>query len=252
MAAASAVALLAGPAAPRADAAPPGSYGVSGIDTSHYNHPGDEAIDWSRVRAAGHAFMFAKSTEGATEQDRWFARDMEGAKEAGLIRGAYHLYGRTPGGEQARNLVKTMKSAGYTGRAAGELPPAIDLELRNGTACPENFSTGQLRDFLRVVDTELGPARAGRSGSTAKRAPCPARPTQRRPTSTSPNATFPLDVHAERYASETQSVDNPAVVVSAVKPAGDASGDSSYGSTSPPAAGPGPASASASRPPASR
>lgn len=156
VAAASAVVLLAGPTAPRADAAPPDSYRVSGIDTSHHNHRGDEAIDWSRVRAAGHAFMFAKATEGATDQDRWFARDMRGAKEAGLIRGAYHLYGRTPGAEQARNLVKTMKSAGYTGRAAGELPPAIDLELRDGTACPENFSTGQLRDFLRVVDSELG------------------------------------------------------------------------------------------------
>ncbi|MFD6529413.1 glycoside hydrolase family 25 protein [Streptomyces sp. NPDC060184] len=156
VAAASAAALLAGPAAPRADAAPSGSYRVSGIDTSHHNHPGDQAIDWARVRAAGHAFMFAKATEGATEQDRWFARDMQGAKEAGLIRGAYHLYGRTPGAEQARNLVKAMKSAGYTGRAAGELPPAIDLELRDGTACPANFSAGQLRDFLRVVDDELG------------------------------------------------------------------------------------------------
>ncbi|MGW0786729.1 glycoside hydrolase family 25 protein [Streptomyces sp. NPDC002911] len=105
------------------EAAPPGSYRVKGVDTSRYSHPGEQAIDWREVRAAGHSFMIAKVTEGATVRDSWFARDLEDAKRAGLLRGAYHFYAGTPGTAQAENFVKAMKGAGYTGKAAGELPP---------------------------------------------------------------------------------------------------------------------------------
>ncbi|MFF0073868.1 glycoside hydrolase family 25 protein [Streptomyces sp. NPDC005494] len=153
--AASAWVLFTGPAVMPAHAAPPGDYRVKGVDTSHYNHPGSKAIDWRQVRRAGYAFMYAKATEGTTHQDDWLAADLKGAEAAGLVRGAYHFYGTTPGKDQARNFVATVKEAGYTGKAPGELPPAIDLELGSGGTCPNNFSTAGLRAFLRTLDAEM-------------------------------------------------------------------------------------------------
>ncbi|MEU1212948.1 glycoside hydrolase family 25 protein [Streptomyces sp. NPDC005791] len=153
--AASTAVVVTGLTAMPSEAAPPGKYRVKGVDTSHYSHPGGRAVDWRRVRAAGHSFVIAKATEGATERDSWFARDLEGAKRAGLVRGAYHFYAGTPGAAQAENFVQAMKGARYTGKAAGELPPTVDLELKKN-ACPKGFGTGQLRDFLQVLTGEVG------------------------------------------------------------------------------------------------
>ncbi|MFF3257434.1 GH25 family lysozyme [Actinacidiphila glaucinigra] len=138
-----------------ADAASPASFSVKGVDTSHHNHSKDGAIDWNRVRSSGHVFMFAKATEGADWSDPWFIRDLHGARQAGLMHGAYHFYGRTPGADQARNFVKTVRAAGYTGKRAGELPPALDLELKN-QKCPGNFSTSGVKAFLNVINTQMG------------------------------------------------------------------------------------------------
>ncbi|WP_326770892.1 GH25 family lysozyme (plasmid) [Streptomyces sp. NBC_01591] len=139
-----------------ADASSPASFSVKGVDTSHYNHTGGAAIDWNKVRASGHVFMFAKATEGADWSDRWFSRDLQGAKQAGLMHGAYHFYGRTPGAAQARNFVNAMKAAGYTGTRAGELPPTLDLELDKAGRCPGNFSTTGVRAFLDAVTAQMG------------------------------------------------------------------------------------------------
>ena len=139
-----------------ADAASPASYSVKGVDTSHHNHSGGRAIDWNRVRSSGQAFMFAKATEGADWTDPWFGRDLQGARQAGLMHGAYHFYGRTPGADQARNFVRTVKAAGYAGKRAGELPPVLDLELNRNGRCPANFSTAGVRAFLNVINTEMG------------------------------------------------------------------------------------------------
>lgn len=145
-----------------ADAASPDSFGVQGVDISHHNHEGHtghgvdrKPIDWKRVRASGRMFMFAKATEGVTWQDRWLGRDLEGARQAGMMYGAYHFYAATPGADQAHNFVDTVKKAGYTSKRAGELPPALDLELK-GRNCPAHFSNAGVRAFLHVIDTEMG------------------------------------------------------------------------------------------------
>lgn len=139
-----------------ANASSPASFGVRGVDTSHHNHAGGAAIDWNKVRASGYVFMVAKATEGADWSDRWFSRDLQAARQAGLLQGAYHFYGRTPGAAQARNFVDTMKAAGYTGKRAGELPPTLDLELDKAGHCPGNFSTAGVKAFLDVVSTQMG------------------------------------------------------------------------------------------------
>ena len=138
-----------------ADAASPSTYAVKGVDTSHHNHSGGNPIDWNRVRSSGQDFAFVKATEGSDWQDPWFSRDLGGARQAVLPHSPYHFYGRTPGADQARNFIATVKAAGYTGKAVSELPPVLDLEQHQGR-CPTNLSTAGVRAFLKTVTSQLG------------------------------------------------------------------------------------------------
>src|SRR5262245_5178777 len=61
---------------------------VVGVDLSH--HQG--RIDWGKVRASKAAFAFIKATEGATFTDPAFATNWSGARDAGVLRGAYHFF----------------------------------------------------------------------------------------------------------------------------------------------------------------
>ncbi|MGA5418475.1 GH25 family lysozyme [Streptomyces pseudogriseolus] len=138
-----------------ADAASPFTYAVRGVDTSHYNHSGGKPIDWNQVRSSGQDLAFVKATEGADWQDPWCTLDLRGVRQAGLPHGPYHFYSRTPGADQARNFVSTVKAAGYMGKAAGELPPVLDLEQQQGR-CPANFGIADVRAFLTTVTSHLG------------------------------------------------------------------------------------------------
>ena len=64
---------------------------VTGIDVASWQHPGDDPIQWNRVRGAGHRFAIIKATEGVTYTNPWFAGDRRGAQQAGLVVGAYHF-----------------------------------------------------------------------------------------------------------------------------------------------------------------
>ena len=115
---------------------PGGNYPVRGIDTSHYQHPnGSTPIDWNRVAAGGWKFAFVKATQGTSYTDEWFARDLAGAKQAGLPRAPYHFLEAGDGAAQAQHFLQVANQAGYTGTQAGELPPALDLESVGGF-CP--------------------------------------------------------------------------------------------------------------------
>ncbi|MFD4855321.1 GH25 family lysozyme [Streptomyces atratus] len=110
-----AVLVALGVIAPAVEAAPPSSYGVSGADTSHYNH--ETAIDWNRV-AVSNSFAFLKATQGVSSKDDWFARDYAAAARTSLFRAPYHFFHpRTTadGAAQARHFVATARAAGYRG-----------------------------------------------------------------------------------------------------------------------------------------
>ncbi|MET9657255.1 glycoside hydrolase family 25 protein [Streptomyces sp. NPDC006510] len=147
--------------APTVEAAPPSSYGVGGVDTSHHNHEvkgrADTAIDWNRV-AASNSFAFLKATEGDFNKDGWFARDYAAVSRTSLLRAPYHFFHpRTTadGAAQARHFVATARAAGYRGNRAGELPPVLDVEkLPAGggrEVCPKALRDQQLRVFLSDV-----------------------------------------------------------------------------------------------------
>ncbi|MFD8674234.1 lysozyme [Streptomyces seoulensis] len=84
-------------------------------------------VDWYTARAKGARFAYVKATESTTYRNPYFTGQYDGARRAGLIRGAYHfaLPNRSSGAAQAAYFVRN----GGDWRADGvTLPPALDIE----------------------------------------------------------------------------------------------------------------------------
>ena len=121
---------------------------VHGIDVSH--HQG--VIDWVAVRADGYEFALIKATEGRDHVDRQFQRNWEGARDAGLLRGAYHFFTFcSPGRAQASHFASVVGEF-------GELPPVADVEFVGN--CKSWTSLAQIRaelhEFLDVLEEASG------------------------------------------------------------------------------------------------
>ncbi len=96
------------------------SFEVHGVDVSSYQ--GD--IDWEELSQCGISFAFIKATEGSGYTDRYFAKNIEGARKTNLRIGAYHFFSFESGGkEQAQNFISVVP------KYDDMLPPAIDLEF---------------------------------------------------------------------------------------------------------------------------
>jgi len=126
-------------------------YPIRGIDVSaHQGH-----IEWQRVAGSGIRFVYLKATEGGDFQDKAFAENLRGAREAGLACGAYHFFRLgTPGREQAMNFIHTVPKQDLA------LPPAIDLEFWGNSAArpaPDAFQT-QLSIFTDALAKSGGKA----------------------------------------------------------------------------------------------
>jgi lysozyme len=63
-------------------------YDVIGVDVS--NHQGD--IDWPILARTDIGLAYLKATEGGNFRDRRFQANWDGARKAGLPRGAYHFF----------------------------------------------------------------------------------------------------------------------------------------------------------------
>src|SRR4051812_13389810 len=80
-------------------------------------------IDWASVRSAGTHFAFIKATEGGTHVDERFVENWDGAKQAGVSRGAYHfIFWCRPAEEQAAWFKRTVPND------PDALPPVLNLE----------------------------------------------------------------------------------------------------------------------------
>jgi len=103
----------------------------SGPDVSSWQHPNGASINWTLVKASGHSFAFVKATEDTTYTNPYFAGDWQGMKAAGINHGAYHFARpANPAAAQANYFISVV---GRT-QAAGDLPPALDLEDNGGLA----------------------------------------------------------------------------------------------------------------------
>jgi len=100
--------------------ADPDQWELFGVDVSVYQG----AVDWPALAGQGVDFAFIKATEGSTLQDRLFARNWQGAAEAGIRVGAYHFLSYdSPGRTQAENFISVVPAT------PGMLPPVVDIEF---------------------------------------------------------------------------------------------------------------------------
>lgn len=116
---------------------------VQGIDVSKWQ--GD--IDWRKVRAAGIDFAYIKATEGGDHIDPKFLQNWEGAKRAGVPRGAYHfVYWCRPAHEQALWFMLNVPPD------ADALPPVLDVEWNAHSAtCPKRVPPEKARKKMRLL-----------------------------------------------------------------------------------------------------
>lgn len=124
----------------------PKDYPIQGIDVSH--HQGD--IDWPRLAMQPRVrFAIIKATEGGDFRDRKFAENWQRAKQAGIVRGAYHFFTFCrPGRDQARNVIATVP------REPDTLPIAVDIEFHGN--CDKVPTVDELAAELSAFMDELG------------------------------------------------------------------------------------------------
>ena len=118
---------------------------VQGVDVS--NHQNE--IDWSKLDKNRVRFAFIKATEGGDFKDKSFERNWKGAKEQGIVVGAYHFFTFCKSGEeQARNFIESVPVE------ENMLPPAIDLEYGGNcklTKSKEELLT-DIRIFINIIE----------------------------------------------------------------------------------------------------
>lgn len=122
---------------------------VTGVDVSH--HQG--RIDWAALARTDVRFAYLKATEGGSHVDARFRENWEGARAAGIPRGAYHFFTLCrSGAQQATNFLATVPPD------PDALAPALDLEhmgpCREGPAMTD--VPREVGDFLARVEAAHG------------------------------------------------------------------------------------------------
>jgi lysozyme len=123
---------------------------IKGIDVSHWQDDNStpQKMNFTLAAEMGAKFVFIKASErGGIDND--FVYNWHSAKDAGLLRGAYHfLRWDLSGVMQARIFCELLKDD------PGELPPVADFEApaKNG----QYPSNALLAQFLDQVETTLG------------------------------------------------------------------------------------------------
>ncbi|GGG46922.1 glycoside hydrolase family 25 protein [Chelatococcus composti] len=122
-------------------------YPIHGIDVSRWQ--GD--IDWTAVRRAGTQFVFIKATEGGDHIDPNFYKNWEGARAAGIPRGAYHfVYWCRPAHEQAEWFRQHIPND------PDALPPVLDVEWNgHSRTCPQKVPREVALEKIRLMLAEL-------------------------------------------------------------------------------------------------
>jgi lysozyme len=123
---------------------------VQGIDVSWYQ----KEIDWEQVKRAGTRFAFIKATEGGDLLDRRFRENWDGAKEAGVPRGAYHfVFWCRPAKDQIRWFIRNVP------KDPDALPPVLDVEWSHKTSCARpsaEKARAKMREMLRAFEAHYG------------------------------------------------------------------------------------------------
>ncbi|EST22303.1 lysozyme [Streptomyces roseochromogenus] len=114
---------LTGTASTAAAAPAPAEGKPRGHDVSSHQ----KRVGWSASRSKGARFVYVKATESTNYRNPYFAQQYNGARKAGLVRGAYHFArpDKSSGAKQGAYFVRHgggWRADGWT------LPPALDIE----------------------------------------------------------------------------------------------------------------------------
>ncbi|MBV9963140.1 MAG: glycoside hydrolase family 25 protein [Parafilimonas sp.] len=124
----------------------PLGYKIHGIDVSSYQGN----IYWPAVaqmqdQDVSIKFAFIKATEGLNKVDKQYYNNWQKAKDANIIRGAYHFFLATKSGRsQAQNFIKTVRLQ------PGDLPPVLDIEELYGVR-PDSMRS-RINAWLTAVE----------------------------------------------------------------------------------------------------
>jgi lysozyme len=124
---------------------------VYGIDVSH--HQG--AINWQTLKELGVDFVYIKATEGIDYVDPAFEKNWQGARAAGVLTGAYHMFRpEDTAVEQASNFIRALESVGYS---ASDLPPVLDIEsVHTIKDLPHKELHDRAVNYLKLIEESLG------------------------------------------------------------------------------------------------
>lgn len=115
-------------------------YSVKGLDVSHHN----PILNWKEIKAQNINFVYIKSTEGITHEDRNYIYNYKLAKENNVLVGTYHFYAfGVSGRDQARHFIEVSECN------SGDLFPVIDVE--HSPSNPYSKDTA----FVKLVMKEL-------------------------------------------------------------------------------------------------
>ena len=123
-----------------------------GIDVSHWQGN----IAWGDVATDDVVFAMIKMSEGATNTDPNFGDNWKGARDAGLLTGAYHVFrslSSTPE-EQADNIKNNLAKVGFD-PATNWL--AIDVEAGLVQSATPEIVADNLYALLRLIHTKVLP-----------------------------------------------------------------------------------------------
>ena len=119
---------------------------VKGIDVSFY----EDSVDWDTVHAAGIDFAFIRVTDGLQYTDPRFPGYWAGARDAGVIRGAYQFF--RPSQDPIAQADRLLALMGPL--QPGDLPPVIDVEVDGGLT-PAQVEAS-VRAWVDHVTSKLG------------------------------------------------------------------------------------------------
>jgi lysozyme len=128
----------------------PVNYEIHGIDVSRYQ----QRISWEAVKAMQVkdirlGFAFIKATEGNGNTDPYFKRNWKKAKEAGMVRGAYHFFiASRDGHKQAQNFI------GKVELESGDLPPVLDVEQTHRASADR--IRAEVKKWLDALEAHYG------------------------------------------------------------------------------------------------
>ncbi|GAA0668807.1 lysozyme [Sphingomonas insulae] len=122
-----------------------GQYPLQGVDLGE--NPG--AIEWGTVRARGADFAYLVATSGADRRDPGFEANWAALPDAGLRRGAVHLFSLCQLAADQANAFNA-----FVPRTADALPVAVDVGYRDDcTARPDqDVLVGEMRTFIAMVE----------------------------------------------------------------------------------------------------